>query len=428
MLLLLAFLSPALRCAALSADDDDGFSFSLDDVLNLFSGDGMHDFFSDIYVGERYYYVGSSERLPNGDELVHGRRGRVIGLASDPLLWSVRFPGNEADADVHFGLLSSRPPPPLPHGFLVGDTVYYAGASHEFTSGNRLEFGLRGTVVGPARAAEGLTVLFDGNKGNSQVLFKHTAFSREPPHLPGGFALDEELYYNGTGKKFDNGDRLVYGWRGRVAGQAAGDLARTAVAMRFAHNQLTIGCFLSSLTRDPPPPLPGGFAPDDLVYYNGSSSSFDNGDVLIFGERGTVVGPPTLASHAEGLTVLFDGNKAPYQLLLNQLSREPLPSLPSGEYTWHIPGFSKIEETKLYSPTFQAGAFNWCDAPRIPLAASRMGCSWGVPLPTSHAYIAAGHFFSTRRATISRGSSRSTSARPARRRCRRAGRGMRPSR
>ncbi|EOD23003.1 hypothetical protein EMIHUDRAFT_195509 [Emiliania huxleyi CCMP1516] len=319
----------------------------------------MHDFFSDIYVGERYYYVGSSERLPNGDELVHGRRGRVIGLASDPLLWSVRFPGNEADADVHFGLLSSRPPPPLHNGFLVGDTVYYAGASHEFTSGDRLEFGLRGTVVGPARAAEGLTVLFDGNKGNSQVLFKHTAFSREPPHLPGGFALDEELYYNGTGKKFDNGDRLVYGWRGRVAGQAAGDLARTAVAMRFAHNQLTIGCYLRNLTRDPPPPLPGGFAPDDLVYYNGSSYSFDNGDVLIFGERGTVVGPPTLASHAEGLTVLFDGNKRDYQLFLNQLSREPLPSLPSGEYTWHIPGFSKIEETKLYSPTFQAGAFNW---------------------------------------------------------------------
>ena len=162
------------------------------------------------------------------------------------------------------------------------------------------------------------------------------------------------------------------------------------------------------------------------MYYNGSSYSFDNGDVLIFGERGTVVGPPTLASHAEGLTVLFDGNKRDYQLFLNQLSREPLPSLPSGEYTWHIPGFSKIEETKLYSPTFQAGAFNWCDAPRIPLAASRMGRS--VPLPTSHAYIAAGHFFSTRRATISRGSSRSTSARPARRRCRRAGRGMRPSR
>ncbi|EOD23157.1 hypothetical protein EMIHUDRAFT_195782 [Emiliania huxleyi CCMP1516] len=353
----------------LSADDDDGFSFDVDDILkNIFSGDGMHDFFSDAYdgmhdffsdtfVGERYYYVGSSERLPNGDELVHGRRGRVIGLASDPLLWSVRFPGNEADADVHFGLLSSRPPRPLPDGFLVGDTVYYAGAS-----GDGLEFGLRGTVVGPARAAEGLTVLFDGNKGNVQLFFNKHPFSREPPHLLyyTGFALDEELYYNGTGTKFDNGDRLVYGWRGRVAGQAAGDFARTAVAMRFAHNQLPRVCYLRNLTRDPPPPLPGGFAPDDLVYYNGSSSSFDNGDVLMFGERGTVVGPATLASHkGKGLAVLFDGNKGTVQVFLNQLSREPLPSPPSGEYTWPIPGFSKIEETKLSSPTFQAGAFNW---------------------------------------------------------------------
>ena len=279
MLLLLAFLSLPLRCATLSADDDDGsmlsaddddgFSFDVDDILkNIFSGDGMHDFFSDAYdgmhdffsdtfVGERYYYVGSSERLPNGDELVHGRRGRVIGLASDPLLWSVRFPGNEADADVHFGLLSSRPPRPLPDGFLVGDTVYYAGASEEFTSGDGLEFGLRGTVVGPARASEGLTVLFDGNKGNVQLLFNKHPFRREPPHLLyyTGFALDEELYYNGTGTKFDNGDRLVYGWRGRVAGQAAGDFARTAVAMRFAHNQLPRVCYLRNLTRDPPPPL-----------------------------------------------------------------------------------------------------------------------------------------------------------------------------
>ncbi|EOD23002.1 hypothetical protein EMIHUDRAFT_195508 [Emiliania huxleyi CCMP1516] len=242
----------------------------------------------------------------------------------------------------------------------VGDRLYYNGTSRTVESGTRLTHGALGVVAGPGEGeywGEGLQLRFGG--GESVSCYLGTLSRERPPPLPGGFALDEELYYNGTGTKFDNGDRLVYGWRGRVAGQAAGDLARTAVAMRFAHNQLTIGCYLRNLTRDPPPPLPGGFAPDDLVYYNGSSYSFDNGDVLIFGERGTVVGPPTLASHAEGLTVLFDGNKRDYQLLLNQLSREPLPSLPSGEYTWHIPGFSKIEETKLYSPTFQAGAFNW---------------------------------------------------------------------
>ena len=109
------------------------------------------------------------------------------------------------------------------------------------------------------------------------------------------------------------------------------------------------------------------------MYYNGSSSSFDNGDVLIFGERGTVVGPATLASHkGKGLAVLFEGNKGTVQVFLNQLSREPLPSPPSGEYTWPIPGFSKIEETKLSSPTFQAGAFNWCDAALTPNSLGRL--------------------------------------------------------
>jgi len=95
--------------------------------------------------------------------------------------------------------------------------------------------------------------------------------------------------------------------------------------------------------------------------------------VLIFGERGTVVGPATLASHkGKGLAVLFDGNKGTVQVFLNQLSREPLPSPPSGEYTWPIPGFSKIEETKLSSPTFQAGAFNWCDAALTPNSLGRL--------------------------------------------------------
>ena len=40
--------------------------------------------------------------------------------------------------------------PPLPGGYKVGEQVYYTGCSHVFESGERVEHGQQGEVVGPA--------------------------------------------------------------------------------------------------------------------------------------------------------------------------------------------------------------------------------------------------------------------------------------
>ena len=70
----------------------------------------------------------------------------------------------------HAGAQVSRePPPPIPGGYMAGDKVYYTGTSETFQSGNRLEHGQQGEVMGPTTSerqrGKGVAVLFPGNKG-----------------------------------------------------------------------------------------------------------------------------------------------------------------------------------------------------------------------------------------------------------------------
>ena len=61
----------------------------------------------------------------------------------------------------------SEPPGPLAGGYTVGEQIYYAGASQTFESGDRVEHGQQGEVVGPgslAHKGKGVKVLFSGNK------------------------------------------------------------------------------------------------------------------------------------------------------------------------------------------------------------------------------------------------------------------------
>ena len=136
-------------------------------------------------------------------------------------------------------------------------------------------------------------------------------------------SVGDRLYYNGTSRTVESGTRLTHGALGVVAGPGEGEYWGEGLQLRFGGGE-SVSCYLGTLSRERPPPLPGGFALDDTVYSSGSSYFFENG------ERGTVVGPATLASHkGKGLTVLFDGNKGTVQVFLNQLSREP-PQLPGG--------------------------------------------------------------------------------------------------
>ena len=64
--------------------------------------------------------------------------------------------------------VSLDPPPPLPGGYTVGEQVYFTGPSQTLESGDRLEHGQQGEVLGPAtlesHKGKGVAVRFPGTK------------------------------------------------------------------------------------------------------------------------------------------------------------------------------------------------------------------------------------------------------------------------
>ena len=52
----------------------------------------------------------------------------------------------------------------------------------------------------------------------------------------------------------------------------------------------------AQVSREPPPPIPGGYVMSDKVYFTGASETFENGDRLEHGTQGEVVGPAIPAS------------------------------------------------------------------------------------------------------------------------------------
>ena len=134
-------------------------------------------------VGDKVFYTGAGYTFANGDKVVHGQQGEVMGpITREPHKGqgvAVCFPGNKRHKDCLLtevrrlraaptapplpltagGLLaqvSSDAPPPLPSGYKVGEHVYFVAASQ--TTG--LDHGMQGEVVGPALAGEGVLVSF----------------------------------------------------------------------------------------------------------------------------------------------------------------------------------------------------------------------------------------------------------------------------
>ena len=78
----------------------------------------------------------------------------------------------------------------------------------------------------------------------------------------------------------------------------------------------------AQVSRDPPPPLPGGYKVGEKVFYTWSSQTISNGDKLVHGQQGEVVGPATLETHkGKCVAVRFPGNKGNVQCYLNQVFR-----------------------------------------------------------------------------------------------------------
>ena len=289
--------------------------------------------------------------------------------------------------------VSREPPPPLPGGYTVGEQVYFTGHSQTVENGDGLEHGKRGEVAGPAICerlkGKGVAVLFPGNKGVINVIDvcrrRHQApltaprrpscplppspphyyvmwcvgaqVSREPPPpLLGGYTVGEQVYYTGASHTINNGDQLEHGKQGEVVGPATTESHKgKGVTVRFAGNKRVNSCYLTGVcrhapaycphtticacactgacacryrctcdmgvqvSREPPPPLPGGYTVGQQVYFTGSSKAFESGSRLEHGKQGEVVGPATSESHkGKGVAVSFPGNKRGVECYLSQ--------------------------------------------------------------------------------------------------------------
>ena len=78
----------------------------------------------------------------------------------------------------------------------------------------------------------------------------------------------------------------------------------------------------AQVSREPPPPLPGGWKVKDSPYFTGVSKTFDDGDKVVHGQQGEVVGPATAKGYVgKGVEVLFPGNKGAIDCLLTEVRR-----------------------------------------------------------------------------------------------------------
>ena len=80
------------------------------------------------------------------------------------------------------------------------------------------------------------------------------------------------------------------------------------------------------VSRDAPPPLPGGYKVGKKVLFTGASETVSTGDKLVHGQQGEVTGPATLAHKGKGVALLFPGNKRNIECDLTTVRRLPTAS------------------------------------------------------------------------------------------------------
>ena len=139
-----------------------------------------------------------------------------------------------------------------------------------------------------------------------------------------GYAVGEKVYFTGASQTFADGDKITHGQDGEVAGPST-DGDPECLCVMFPGNKDGISCYLTRLSRSPPPPLPGGYAVGEKVYYTGESGTWDDGDKLTHGESGEVIGQPPSDDPAFGecVSVRFPGMIASMLCDLDEISRAP---------------------------------------------------------------------------------------------------------
>ena len=132
--------------------------------------------------------------------------------------------------------------------------------------------------------------------------------------LPGGYAVGDRVFYTGASQTFPSGDKQTLGQPGKVTGRADNF---PGLEFRFPGNKRLVDCRLTQLSRTPPPPLPGGYAVGDRVFYTGASRK------LTPGQAGEVKGHPKSDKphFGKGLSVMFPGDKFSIACHLTERSR-----------------------------------------------------------------------------------------------------------
>ena len=143
--------------------------------------------------------------------------------------------------------------------------------------------------------------------------------------LPGGHTMGQMLFYVGGSQTTTDG-ALTHGEQGEVVGEATVEAHKgKGLAMRFPSNESPIDCPLTMLSTSPPSPLPGGYFLGQTLYFISDDFTAPNGERVVQGQQGEVVGPATVETHkGKGLAMRFAGNKGNLACLLTELSPSPL--------------------------------------------------------------------------------------------------------
>ena len=85
------------------------------------------------------------------------------------------------------------------------------------------------------------------------------------------------------------------------------------------------------MSRDAPPPLPGGYTVGDKVFYTGASETLPSGNnKLVHGQQGKVTGPPAVETlKGTCVSALFPGNIGSIACSLTQVRRSPAHRAPT---------------------------------------------------------------------------------------------------
>ena len=258
------------------------------------------------------------------------------------------------------------PPPPLPGGYKVGEKVFFTGASATLSNGDELVHGQQGEVTGPATGKERDThvgVRFPGNKTNDECALTEVRHLRaasaatHPPaphtrdaaHAPCAHATASVLRRPSPHCMSSRSRRSPHawmreGWWPRPWCAQAASVAAPEGAAAEPCLLTPFGWWLrAQVSRDAPPPLPGGYKVGEKVFYTGASLTWDDGDKIVHGQQGEVMGPGNDEYEGKGVRVRFPGNKVNTSCLLTEVRRlraasaATLPPAPPTRVAAHAP-------------------------------------------------------------------------------------------